>query len=339
MLSTKSICATCARSRGRITAGIFRCTVPSLRGEAGHGGAVWADCATILPTVLYRFYGDRGQLARDYPMMRDYCDLLLCGVTADEGGRGLITRVLHLRRLARAGRRLRTGAFGRDRRRVYQQSVLLSLPLPDFRCGGGAGAFRWTCDRLPHRGGAGTRGDSGRISSRRPAGLTVDTQTAYVLALRFGVYRNRRRSAWRFPGAPAARLLPYEDRLLRHDSPASRRCLPAAWIATRTAFCSAADCPGWLYAVDLGATTVWERWNSLLPDGRISGIEHELAEPLCLRRGLRVDLRGHCGTASGRSAGWRSAADRAASRTTASKKCSGWSYASVAGALCGSRGS
>lgn len=25
--------------------------------------------------------------------------------------------------------------------------------------------------------------------------------------------------------------------------------------------------PGWLYEVDIGATTVWERWNTLLPDG------------------------------------------------------------------------
>lgn len=30
------------------------------------------------------------------------------------------------------------------------------------------------------------------------------------------------------------------------------------------------DYPGWLYAVKLGATTIWERWNSLEPDGRIS---------------------------------------------------------------------
>lgn len=31
--------------------------------------------------------------------------------------------------------------------------------------------------------------------------------------------------------------------------------------------------PGWLNEVKLGATTVWERWNSLLSDGTISGIE------------------------------------------------------------------
>lgn len=31
------------------------------------------------------------------------------------------------------------------------------------------------------------------------------------------------------------------------------------------------DFPSWLYEVKMGATTVWERWNSILPDGSISG--------------------------------------------------------------------
>ena len=30
------------------------------------------------------------------------------------------------------------------------------------------------------------------------------------------------------------------------------------------------DYPGWLYSVNLGATTIWERWNSVLPDGTIN---------------------------------------------------------------------
>ena len=29
-------------------------------------------------------------------------------------------------------------------------------------------------------------------------------------------------------------------------------------------------CPSWLYAVTMGATTVWERWDSMLPDGTIN---------------------------------------------------------------------
>ena len=29
-------------------------------------------------------------------------------------------------------------------------------------------------------------------------------------------------------------------------------------------------CPSWLYSVSMGATTVWERWDSMLPDGSIN---------------------------------------------------------------------
>ncbi|WP_374209389.1 alpha-L-rhamnosidase C-terminal domain-containing protein [Microbacterium sp. CnD16-F] len=29
------------------------------------------------------------------------------------------------------------------------------------------------------------------------------------------------------------------------------------------------ECPSWLYPVTMGATTVWERWDSMLPDGSI----------------------------------------------------------------------
>ena len=30
------------------------------------------------------------------------------------------------------------------------------------------------------------------------------------------------------------------------------------------------ECPGWLYAVKTGATTIWERWDALLPDGTVN---------------------------------------------------------------------
>ena len=29
-------------------------------------------------------------------------------------------------------------------------------------------------------------------------------------------------------------------------------------------------CPSWLYPVTMGATTIWERWDSMLPDGSIN---------------------------------------------------------------------
>src|SRR4029079_8971891 len=30
------------------------------------------------------------------------------------------------------------------------------------------------------------------------------------------------------------------------------------------------ECPSWLYPVTMGATTIWERWDSLLPDGSVN---------------------------------------------------------------------
>lgn len=30
------------------------------------------------------------------------------------------------------------------------------------------------------------------------------------------------------------------------------------------------ECPSWLYPVEMGATTIWERWDSMLPDGSIN---------------------------------------------------------------------
>ena len=30
------------------------------------------------------------------------------------------------------------------------------------------------------------------------------------------------------------------------------------------------ECPSWLYPITMGATTVWERWDSMLPDGSIN---------------------------------------------------------------------
>ena len=34
--------------------------------------------------------------------------------------------------------------------------------------------------------------------------------------------------------------------------------------------------PGWLYEVKMGATTIWERWNSILPDGSFVFFFHQI---------------------------------------------------------------
>ena len=65
------------------------------------------------------------------------------------------------------------------------------------------------------------------------------------------------------------------------------------------------DAPSWLYQVEHGATTIWERWDAIRPDGSIhpghpepgagvarghAGRPHALVQPLRLRRGHRLGL-------------------------------------------------
>jgi alpha-L-rhamnosidase len=102
--------------------------------------------------------------------------------------------------------------------------------------------------------------------------LVSDTQTAYALALRFGLLTrpDQREHAGK-------RLV----ELVRSD----RYRIATGFVGTPLicdALCSVGapdlayhlltqrECPSWLYPVTMGATTIWERWDSLLPDGTVN---------------------------------------------------------------------
>ena len=60
--------------------------------------------------------------------------------------------------------------------------------------------------------------------------------------------------------------------------------------------------PGWMHCVHLGATTIWERWNSVLDDGTISGTEMNSLNHYSYGSVMEYvyrDLAGIRGTASG----------------------------------------
>jgi alpha-L-rhamnosidase len=105
--------------------------------------------------------------------------------------------------------------------------------------------------------------------------LASDSQTAYALALEFGlladdaqrdragarpvetVRANGHRIATGFLGTP-----------LICDALTSAGAIDDAYqLLTQT------ECPSWLYPVTMGATTIWERWDSMLPDGRVNPAE------------------------------------------------------------------
>ena len=240
---------------------------PSLRGEAIHGGAVWSDVATILPWTVYQAYGDAALLRENYPMMRDYSETLIA----------------------------------RDRAVGYTHLVFPSFTFGDWLALDGMtptslkggtedpyiqGIYYMNSIDLTARAAAaiGQSEDAARYSALAseirsslldeyvsPGGnLTVNTQTGYVLALTYGLYRDK------------AKLIAGFRRRLEQDFYRIKSGFTGAPLMLSALFDNGLDdiawrmllteeFPGWLYAVNLGATTIWERWNSLEADGTISG--------------------------------------------------------------------
>lgn len=106
-----------------------------------------------------------------------------------------------------------------------------------------------------------------------PAGRVVsDAATAYALALQFALLptEHQRRHA----GERLAELLRAEDYRISTGFVGTPLICDAlcgiGQIESAFRLLVQRECPSWLYPVTMGATTVWERWDSLLPDGSVN---------------------------------------------------------------------
>ena len=99
--------------------------------------------------------------------------------------------------------------------------------------------------------------------------FAMDTQASYVAALKFGLWIDRDRL-----------IAQFRERLKKDGYRIRCGFIGAPMLCTVLAECGLTtlaydfllkeDFPSWLYCVNLGATTIWERWNSVGPDGTIS---------------------------------------------------------------------
>ncbi|WP_447648145.1 family 78 glycoside hydrolase catalytic domain [Microbacterium forte] len=101
--------------------------------------------------------------------------------------------------------------------------------------------------------------------------LREDTQTAHSLAIVFDLLPDdaRLRSGERL----AALVRRAEGRIstgFAGTPLVARALVQTGHPAEAYRLVLARDCPSWLYAVDMGATTIWERWDSMLPDGTVN---------------------------------------------------------------------
>lgn len=228
--------------------------------------AGWCDAAVIVPWVLYERYGDTGVLRAQYPSMRAWVDAVdrIAGpdrvwgegfqfgdwldptAPADDPGRTMTSSTL-----------VATAYFAHSAWLLARTAEVLGAKDDAAHYATLSDAVRTAfLDRF-HAGG-------GR--------LTEETQTAYALALRFRLLRGeaeRTGAGRRLADLVAARGHRIGTGFL--GTPLVCDALTdTGHVDTAYRLLTQRACPSWLYQVDMGATTVWERWDSMLPDGRVN---------------------------------------------------------------------
>ena len=242
---------------------------PSIKKERKSGGAVWADAGTIVPWNLYLNYGDKNLLKHSYPMMKDYVGFLI-NKDIKQGNKNLILEgFTYGDWLAQDGEGPDLRYGGTDNGYImsvyYYHSVnLLSLAANEL-------GYKDDYEKYNELKNKIYKAILNKYFSE-DGKLNLYTQTSYVLSLYYKIYKNKeiiiedfkkrlKQDLYRiktgFTGTPLILLSLFDNNM---DEYAYR-------ILYNEEF------PGWLYAINLGATTIWERWNSLLENGTVSDIK------------------------------------------------------------------
>ena len=225
------------------------------------GSAAWADSAVIIPWTMYLCYGDKQILAQQYDSMArwveyerkragdDYVwdgdphfgDWLAFATTRSDypgatTGKDLIA----------------TALFAHSTDLLRRTAIVLGKQDDAARYG----------ELLSRIKGAFRREfvtDTGRVGE--------NTQTAYALALHFDLLPDDLRPV-------AAKRLAQEIRERKHLTTGFVGTPYLCHVLSRYGYLDEAymllnrdQYPSWLYPVKQGATTIWERWDGLKPDG------------------------------------------------------------------------
>jgi len=100
--------------------------------------------------------------------------------------------------------------------------------------------------------------------------LAVTTQTAYVLALYMDIVPDHQRETTAYALNMKLKETNFHLRTGFIGTPYLSRVLSATGsnnISYRLLLQE--DFPSWLYPINMGATTIWERWNTVLPNGEL----------------------------------------------------------------------
>ncbi|RSN44480.1 glycoside hydrolase family 78 protein, partial [Actinomadura sp. WAC 06369] len=232
--------------------GAFPDVAPKV-GFLGGGSAGWGDAGVTVPWNLYQAYGDRRVLEDNYPAMRKwiaYLERNSDGLLRPASGYGDWLNVEDETPKDVIG----TAYFAHSAALVAETARVLGEDADAERYEDLAGRVRAAFDdAYVTEGGARVKGD---------------TQTAYALALAFGVLPEDAR------GPAADRLVELIEARGWHLSTGFLGTPELLPVLTETGHTDVAyrllhqkTYPSWGYQIGKGATTMWEHWDSIRPDG------------------------------------------------------------------------
>jgi len=227
--------------------------------------AVWSDAAVWVPWTLYQAYGDQAVLERQYDSMTAHVRRV-ASLTSPTGlwdtgfqfGDWLDPDASpHEPWNAKADNGVvATACLYRSARIVAETAALL-----------GRADDAETFAALAGR----TREAFNEHYVSADGTVTSDCTTVYTLAIVFGLLDERPEQ---LAGERLAQLVAKSGHRISTGFAGTPFITDAL---TRTGHLEDAyallmqrECPSWLYPVTMGATTVWERWDSMLPDGTIN---------------------------------------------------------------------
>jgi len=225
--------------------------------------AIWGDAAVWVPQALWQAYGDTNRLAEHYPAMATH----LASVEKLLSPNGLWDSGFQF------GDWLDPDTPPQDAQKAKADPGVLAtaclyrsarFTAEAARALGNGDGERWTALADRTRQAFNTHYvESGIVQS--------DCATVYALALHFGLLDgpDRVRAAARL--AELVRAADFRATTGFGGTPY------VAWALSENGYAHDAyrlllqdECPSWLYQVAMGATTMWERWDSVLPDGSLN---------------------------------------------------------------------
>ena len=225
--------------------------------------AMWCDCITMVPWNLYQNYGDISFLKDNFAAMKKFIsarertmkDGIIC--EGHEFGDWLALdqeRTSYETLIGRTDIYYLTNVFQVNSLKIVYETAKILGETADEKI------YKEKYEKQLAR----VRNEYFTAGGR----LCFDTITAQVLALYFNIVPEQHREK-------LAEAL--NQNVITHNCSLSTGFIGTTYLLYALAdngYMSTAQkvlmnngYPGWLYEVDMGATTVWERWNSLMPDG------------------------------------------------------------------------